>query len=38
MYLLGEKYVEAMRQIGESDNAKIVVLPCRYSCGGAAAL
>ncbi|MDC0088906.1 paraslipin [Porticoccaceae bacterium] len=27
MYLLGEKYVEAMRQIGESDNAKIVVLP-----------
>jgi regulator of protease activity HflC (stomatin/prohibitin superfamily) len=27
MYLLGEKYVEAMRQMGQSDNAKIVVLP-----------
>ena len=27
MYLLGEKYVEAMRQMGQSDNAKVVVLP-----------
>ena len=27
MYLLGEKYVDAMQQIGGSANAKIVVLP-----------
>ncbi len=27
MYLLGEKYVEAMREISNSDNSKIVVLP-----------
>ncbi len=27
MYLLGEKYVEALRDMGKSDNAKLVVLP-----------
>ena len=27
MYLLGEKYVEAIRQMGSSTNAKLVVLP-----------
>lgn len=27
MYLLGEKYVEAMRNISESGNSKIIVLP-----------
>lgn len=27
MYLLGEKYVEAMRNIADSDNSKVVVLP-----------
>jgi len=27
MYLLGEKYVEALSQMGKSDNAKLVVLP-----------
>jgi regulator of protease activity HflC (stomatin/prohibitin superfamily) len=27
MYLLGEKYVEALSQMGNSDNAKLVVLP-----------
>ncbi len=27
MYLLGEKYVEAIRQMGSSSNAKLVVLP-----------
>ncbi len=27
MYLLGEKYVSALQQVGKSDNAKIVVLP-----------
>ncbi|HFD10859.1 MAG TPA: SPFH/Band 7/PHB domain protein [Crenotrichaceae bacterium] len=27
MYLLGEKYVEAMRNISESSNSKIIVLP-----------
>ena len=27
MYLLGEKYVEALRQMGQSNNAKVVVLP-----------
>jgi len=27
MYLLGEKYVEALRQMGQSENAKVVVLP-----------
>ncbi len=26
-YLLGEKYIEAMRELAESDNAKTVVLP-----------
>ena len=27
MYLLGEKYVESLREMGKSDNAKLVVLP-----------
>jgi regulator of protease activity HflC (stomatin/prohibitin superfamily) len=27
MYLLGEKYIGAMRKLGESQNAKVVVLP-----------
>ncbi|MEH6606622.1 MAG: stomatin-like protein [Pseudomonadales bacterium] len=27
MYLLGEKYVEAMRELSKSDNAKTVILP-----------
>lgn len=27
MYLLGEKYIAAMRKLGESPNAKVVVLP-----------
>lgn len=27
MYLLGEKYIAAMRSLGESPNAKVVVLP-----------
>jgi len=27
MYLLGEKYIESMKLISESDNAKLVVLP-----------
>jgi regulator of protease activity HflC (stomatin/prohibitin superfamily) len=27
MYLLGEKYVEALSEMGKSDNAKLVVLP-----------
>ena len=27
MYLLGEKYIAAMRKLGESANAKVVVLP-----------
>ncbi|MDG1819851.1 MAG: paraslipin [Porticoccaceae bacterium] len=27
MYLLGEKYVEALSEMGNSDNAKLVVLP-----------
>jgi len=27
MYLLGEKYIAAMRKLGESQNAKVVVLP-----------
>jgi len=27
MYLLGEKYVDAMRNIADSDNSKVVVLP-----------
>jgi len=26
-YLLGEKYIEAMRELSESDNAKMVVIP-----------
>ena len=26
-YLLGEKYIEAMRKLSESDNSKTVVLP-----------
>jgi hypothetical protein len=27
MYLLGEKYVDALREMGKSQNAKLVVLP-----------
>jgi hypothetical protein len=27
MYLLGEKYIAALNKLGESPNAKIVVLP-----------
>ena len=27
VYLLGEKYIEALKSLGESDNAKIVLVP-----------
>jgi hypothetical protein len=27
MYLLGEKYIEAVRDMSDSSNAKLVVLP-----------
>jgi regulator of protease activity HflC (stomatin/prohibitin superfamily) len=30
-YILGEKYIEAMRQLGESQNSKLVVLPADLS-------
>jgi regulator of protease activity HflC (stomatin/prohibitin superfamily) len=30
-YILGEKYIDAMRQLGESQNSKLVVLPADLS-------